>query len=91
MQETLFTAKRATCINFTDDDLLIGIADHNHPLYIIGNCSGQKIGCILVDAGSSINIILLKILKTITLDVKHLSDEKVINHGFNQNSQKAEA
>jgi hypothetical protein len=32
---------------------------------------------------------LLKTLKTITLDVKNLSDEKVIIHGFNQNSQKA--
>jgi hypothetical protein len=31
----------------------------------------------------------LKTLKTITLDVKNLSDEKVIIHGFNQNSQKA--
>jgi hypothetical protein len=30
-----------------------------------------------------------KTLKTITLDVKNLSDEKVIIHGFNQNSQKA--
>jgi hypothetical protein len=32
---------------------------------------------------------LLKTLKTITLDVKNLSDEKVIIHSFNQNSQKA--
>jgi hypothetical protein len=31
----------------------------------------------------------LKMLKTITLDVKNLSDEKVIIHDFNQNSQKA--
>jgi hypothetical protein len=89
MQEALFTAKRAACINFTDDDLLIGTADHNRPLYITGDCSGQKIGRILVDAGSSINIMPLKTLKTITLDVKNLSDEKVIIHGFNQNSQKA--
>jgi hypothetical protein len=89
MQEALFTAKRAACINFTDDDLLIGTVDHNRPLYITGNCGGQKIGRILVDAGSSINIMPLKTLKTITLDVKNLSDEKVIIHGFNQNSQKA--
>jgi hypothetical protein len=89
MQEALFTTKRAACINFTDDDLLTGTADHNRPLYITGNCGGQKIGRILVDAGSSINIMPLKTLKTITLDVKNLSDEKVIIHGFNQNSQKA--
>jgi hypothetical protein len=90
MQEALFTARRAACINFTDDDdLLIGTVDHNRPLYITGNCGGQKIGRILVDAGSSINIMPLKTLKTITLDVKNLSDEKVIIHGFNQNSQKA--
>jgi hypothetical protein len=89
MQEALFTAKRAAYINFTNDDLLIGTADHNRPLYITGNYSGQKIGRILVDAGSSINIMPLKTLKTITLDVNNLSDEKVIIHGFNQNSQKA--
>jgi hypothetical protein len=85
MQETLVAAY----INFTDDDLLIRTVDHNRPLYIIGNYGGQKIGRILVDAGSSINIMPLKTLKTITLDVKNLSDEKVIIHGFNQNSQKA--
>jgi hypothetical protein len=51
IQETLFTAKRASCINFTDDDLLIGTADHNRLLYITGNCGGRKIGRILVDAG----------------------------------------
>jgi hypothetical protein len=89
MQKALFTAKRAACINFTDDDLLIGTSDHNRPLYIIGNYGGQKIGRILVDVGFSINIISVKTLKTITLDVKNLSDEKVIIHGFNQNSQKA--
>jgi hypothetical protein len=86
MQEVIFTAKQEACINFTDDDLLIGTADHNCPLYITRNYSGQKIGRILVDAGSSVNIIPLKTMKTITLDVKNLSDEKVIIHGFNQNS-----
>jgi hypothetical protein len=89
MQKTLVAAKRTACINFTDDDLLIGTSDHNRPLYITGNYGGQKIGRILVDVGSSINIIPLKTLKTITFDVKNLSDKMVIIHGFNQNSQKA--
>jgi Na+-transporting methylmalonyl-CoA/oxaloacetate decarboxylase beta subunit len=89
MQEALFTAKRAACINFADDDLLIGTADHKRPLYITGKYGGQMIGRIIVDARSSINIMPLKTLKTITLDVKNLSDEKVIIHDFNQNSQKA--
>jgi hypothetical protein len=89
IQEALFTAKQAACINFTDDDLLIGTTDHNRPLYITKNYGGYKIGRILVNVRSSINIMSLKTLKTITLDEKHLSDEKVIIHGFNQNSQKA--
>jgi hypothetical protein len=72
-----------------DDDLLIGIANHNRSLYIIGNYDGQKIDRILVDVGSSINIVPLKTLKTITLDVKNLSNENLIIHGFNQNFQKA--
>jgi hypothetical protein len=40
MQEALFTVNRTACINFTDDDLLIGTADHNRPLYITGNYGG---------------------------------------------------
>jgi hypothetical protein len=88
IQETLYKTKRATCINFTDDDLLIGTVDHNCSLYITGNCGGQKIDRILVDTGSSINIMPHKTLNTITLDVKNLSDENVIIHDFNQNSQK---
>jgi hypothetical protein len=42
MHEALFTAKRAACINFTDNDLLIGTTDHNHPLYITGNYGGKN-------------------------------------------------
>jgi hypothetical protein len=83
MEEVLYTARREACINFTDDDLLIDTTDHNRPLYITGTCGGQKIIRILVDAGSSINIMPLKMLKTITLDVKNLSDKKMIIHGFN--------
>jgi hypothetical protein len=49
LQETLFTAKRAACINFTDDDHLISPSYHNFLLYITENCGGQKIGRILVD------------------------------------------
>jgi hypothetical protein len=48
----------------------MGTTDHNRPLYITGDCEEQKIGCILVDVGSSINIMPLKILKKIALDVK---------------------
>jgi hypothetical protein len=78
-----------TGVNYTDEDLLIGTADHNRPMFITGECEGQKLNRILIDAGSSINIMPLKILKTLALDIKLLSNEKVTIHGFNQNSQSA--
>jgi hypothetical protein len=89
LQEALYVAKREVGITFTNEDLLMGTTDHNCPLYIIGDYGGQRIGRVLIDAGSSINIMPLRTLKAIALDVKNLSDEKVTIHGFNQNSQKA--
>jgi hypothetical protein len=88
LQEALYISGRMAGINFTDEDLLIGTADHNRPMFITGECEGQKLNRILIDAGSSINIMPLKTLKTLTLDIKLLSNEKVTIHRFNQNSQR---
>jgi len=62
--------------SFTDDDLLIGTTDHNRPLYVTGECEGRRLNCILVDSGSSINIMSLKVLQSLMLEAKPLSKEK---------------
>jgi hypothetical protein len=52
-------------------------------------CEGVKVNRILIDPGSSINLMPLKTLKSLSLSVKHLSTSKVYIHGLNQNSQRA--
>ena len=47
-------------ITFTDEDLLLGNADHNRPLFVSGNLAGEHINCILLDAGSAVNRLSLK-------------------------------
>ncbi|KAJ1696334.1 hypothetical protein LUZ63_004846 [Rhynchospora breviuscula] len=88
MQEALYIDQTAA-ITFDDNDLLVGTSEHNRPLYITGITSGSKVNRILVDPGSSINILPLKTLRQLSLNVKHLSKEKISILGFNQNSQKA--
>jgi hypothetical protein len=88
MKEVLYATHSAT-ISFTDDDLLTRTTEHNRPLYVTGMCEGVKINRIFIDPGSSINLMPLKILKSLSLSVKHLSSEKISIQGFNRNSQKA--
>lgn len=88
MKEALYAVHTAS-ISFTNDDLLIGTAEHNRPLYVTGMCEGVKINRILIDPGSSINLMPLRTLKSLSLSVKRLSTERVSIQGFNQNSQRA--
>jgi hypothetical protein len=88
MKETLY-AESSAGVFFTDEDLLLGTTEHNRPLYVTGSSQGVDIRRILIDPGSSINIITLRTLRVLELDVVHLSTEKITIQGFNQNSQKA--
>ncbi|XP_020082008.1 uncharacterized protein LOC109705667 [Ananas comosus] len=88
MKEALY-AKHVANVIFTDEDMLLGTAHHNRPLYVTGTSDGDKINRILIDPGSSINILTLRTLKSLALNVDHLSSEKIVIQGFNQHSQKA--
>ncbi|KAL0457875.1 UNVERIFIED_CONTAM: hypothetical protein Slati_0414700 [Sesamum latifolium] len=50
-------------ITFTDEDLLLGSKPHNHPLFVAGYVREQKVNRILIDGGSAVNILPLRILK----------------------------
>ena len=89
VEETMFINNHMPPIHFTNNDLLVGTTDHNRPLYVTGECEGKKLNQILVDAGSSINIITLKALKSLTLNTKAINPEKITILGFNQISQKS--
>lgn len=86
MKEVLY-AIHTTNITFTDDDLLLRTTEHNIPLYVTETINSAKISRILIDPWSSINIMLLRMLRTLSLDTQHLSSEKIIIQGFNQHSQ----
>ena len=88
MKEALY-AESSAGVFFTDKDLLLGITEHNRPLYVIGFSQGISVKRILVDPGSSVNIITLQTLWMLELDVTHLSTERITIQGFNPNSQKA--
>ena len=48
-------------IHFFDEDLLLVYTHHNWPLFIVWYIRKHKVNCILIDDGSSINLLLLKI------------------------------
>lgn len=77
MKEVLYAIHTAS-ITFADDDLLLGMTEHNRPLYVMGIIDNAKINRILIDPGSSINIMSLRMLKTLSLDTQHLSSEKIV-------------
>ena len=45
-----------TTITFFDDDLVLGSKQHNRPLFVTGYIREQKVKRILVDGGSTVNI-----------------------------------
>ena len=47
------TANRATCIAFSDDDLLLEGLDHVRPSFIDVTCLGRRVPSVLLDNGSA--------------------------------------
>ncbi|WP_168415612.1 hypothetical protein [Acinetobacter indicus] len=65
-------------ITFSDEDLLLGHKSHNRPLFVSGYTRGIKINRILIDPGSSVNIMPLKTLKEIGLGVDDLLNSRLM-------------
>ncbi|XP_028547560.1 uncharacterized protein LOC114578513, partial [Dendrobium catenatum] len=68
--------------------MMLGTADHNRPLYVTAESDEMIISRILIDPGSSINLISLKARRSLCLDVQHLGSDKLMVHGFNEKGQK---
>ncbi|KAK4409606.1 hypothetical protein Sango_0033600 [Sesamum angolense] len=71
-------------ITFTDEDLLLGSKPHNRPLFIAGYVREQKVNRILIDGGSAVNILPLRILKELEIPIDELSNSRLMIQGFNQ-------
>ncbi|KAL0455087.1 UNVERIFIED_CONTAM: Transposon Tf2-12 polyprotein, partial [Sesamum latifolium] len=76
-------------ITFTDEDLLLGSKPHNRPLFVAGYVREQKVNRILIDGGSAVNILPLRILKELRIPVDELSKSRLMIQGFNQGGQRA--
>ncbi|KAK4381927.1 hypothetical protein Sango_2919800 [Sesamum angolense] len=76
-------------ITFTDEDLLLGSKPHNRPLFVAGYVHEQKVNRILIDGGSAVNILLLRILKKLGIPIDELSNSRLMIQGFNQGGQMA--
>jgi len=82
-------AECMACVTFSDEDLQLGSANHNRPLYITGRIGDERINRILLDCGSAINLLPLRVLRAIEITPNQLSPTLLTIQGFNQVGQKA--
>ncbi|XP_070052704.1 uncharacterized protein [Nicotiana tomentosiformis] len=76
-------------VTFTNDDLLLGDTPHNHPLYLVGYMLDERVNRILVDGGSSMNILPIRTVKELSIPMNEVSESCVMIQGFNQGGQRA--
>ena len=76
-------------VAFTDDDHLLGSKLHNHPHFVCGYINEGKVNCILIDGGSTVNIMPKLTMRKLGISVSDLSQSRLTIQGFNQGSQKA--
>ncbi|KAL0293308.1 UNVERIFIED_CONTAM: hypothetical protein Sradi_6945100 [Sesamum radiatum] len=76
-------------ITFIDEDLLLGSKPHNRHLFVAGYVREQKVNRILIDGGSAVNILPLRILKELEIPTDELSNSHLMIQDFNQGGQRA--
>ncbi|KAL2533510.1 Uncharacterized protein Adt_06861 [Abeliophyllum distichum] len=76
-------------ITFNGDDLQLGSHLHNRPLYVSGYIRECKLYRIMIDCGSAVNIMPIKTMKKIGINVGDLSKSNIMIQGFNQKGQRA--
>ena len=76
-------------IIFTDDDRLLGSKIHNRPLFVTSYIREQKVNPILINGGSVVNILPLKILKELGISLDELLPNKLMIQDFDQGGQRA--
>lgn len=74
-------------IMFTDEDLMLGTEDHNQPLYLEGAVNGIYVKRILIDPGSTMNLLSFRTLKNLGHSKVDLKPANVTIQGFDQNIQ----
>ncbi|KAL0455857.1 UNVERIFIED_CONTAM: hypothetical protein Slati_0924900 [Sesamum latifolium] len=76
-------------MTFTDEDLLLDSKSHNKPLFVTCYAREQKVNRILIDGGSAVNILPLRIMKELGISMDELTNSRLMIQGFNQGGQRA--
>ena len=77
-----------SCITFGEEEILIGKEVHNRPLYVTGLVGNTTMNRILLDPGSTVNVLPLKTLHMMGMNVRQLTSSILTIHGFNQAGQR---
>lgn len=67
-----------TKITFTNNDLLLGEALHNRPLYMVGQILGKRINRILIDEGYGVNILPIRTMKELGIATSELDESRIM-------------
>jgi len=71
------------CVTFSNEDLQLGSENHNRPLYVIDRIGDKRINQILLDCGSAVNLLPLRVLRAIGITPNQLSLTFLTIQGFN--------
>ncbi|KAA0035686.1 uncharacterized protein E6C27_scaffold285G003870 [Cucumis melo var. makuwa] len=75
-------------IDFSDEDLLFRYKLHNRSLYVSGYVREWRVDWILIDNGSTVNIMSKLTMRQLGILMDKLSNMKLIIQGFNQGNQR---
>ncbi|PIN01384.1 hypothetical protein CDL12_26105 [Handroanthus impetiginosus] len=78
-----------SAMNFTDDDLLLGSKPHNKPLFVAGYAQERRVNRILIDGGSVVNILPLRMMVELGISMDELASSRLMIQGSNQGGQRA--
>ncbi|MHC6131836.1 retropepsin-like aspartic protease, partial [Serratia marcescens] len=71
----------------TDENRLLGNRQHERPLYMTALIDDIRINRVMIDPGSSLNLMTTRTLRTLSLSIKHLNRERISIRGFNSSVQ----
>ena len=71
-------------MTFADEDFLLGSKPHNWSLFVSGYTKGERVSRILVDDGSTINMMPKGTMRRLGISMEELSKSRLVIQGFNQ-------
>lgn len=81
------TTMEADEVMFVDNDLMLGMKDHNRSIYIEGSINDVQLKMILIIPGSAVNLLSLRTLKKLGRLEEDLQSENITIQSFNKNRE----